>query len=280
MQRGTFEYWANEVMFLKQTKAKKTYLVAKNQLRHLLPYFGHRLVSEITYPDVLKYIAIEQLKKRTLNDDIKIFNQVMRLAFLSGERVHAMRVRKPDPKSGRGKVFTRSELARLMWYSRGNRDLCLQIRMAYRMGMRKTEVCAFEWDFINLKTGQMYLPPMAIKTKDTVDRCFYCSKAILRILRKRHEKSKSKYLFPSPRRPNRPILDNKKTWQKVKKRTGIKGRFHDLRHNTITNMQLSGTPDLMIKKMLGVSFKVMERYTHVPKYIAMLAVDPPKNDAA
>lgn len=279
MRRRTFTYWAEEVLFLKKTKAKKTYIGAVNQLKHLLPFFGDLLVADITFPLVQKYIAMQQQRHRTVNDDIKIFNQVMRYALLSGENVRAMKIPKPDPKKGRGKTFTRSEIARLLWNSRHNRDLALQIRMAYLMGMRKSEICHFRWEFLNFDNGEIYLPPWFLKTKGTVDRAFFCNSSILRTLRRRRMKNKTKYLFPSPTKDSH-IIDNKVAWQKAKRRAKVTGRFHDLRHTAITNMQVAGVPVLMIQKMLGVSSEVIRRYTHIPKYIAKLAVNIPRNKVA
>lgn len=64
------------------------------------------------------------------------------------------------------------------------------------------------------------------------------------------------YLFPfcrvvKPIDPARPVTTIKSAWQSVKTASGVKCRFHDLRHTAATEMAENDTPEATMKALLG-----------------------------
>jgi integrase len=50
----------------------------------------------------------------------------------------------------------------------------------------------------------------------------------------------------------------------VKKKAGVKGRFHDMRHTTITELAESGAGDEVIQDIAGhVSRQMLKHYSHI-----------------
>ena len=97
------------------------------------------------------------------------------------------------------------------------------------------------------------------------------------------------YLFPwgtpSPVDPTRCIGDIKKAWGNLKKRTGVRCRFHDLRHTAATKMAEAGVPESTMLAILGhMSRSMLERYSHVRMTAKRTAIEVlnlvPKSDFA
>jgi integrase len=268
-----FKEYADEYLTLKSAKARNSYLQAKFILEiHLLPVFGSKKVSQITELEIAKYLA-QKSKNRKVYDHIKHLKGVLKLARKSGEAIPEFEIKCPDQKFSRGKVYKRSELARLLWNCRGfNRALALQIRMAYTMGMRRSEICHLKWEMLDLERGWVYLPAWFLKTKRTADRAFPINQGVLRILRKiRSRLPDNQFVFQMS--SGKCLLRNTSSWQRLRLRAGIEGRFHDLRHTCATNMLRAGVAEIVVCKLLGMTKEVLERYAHVQEDVAKFAVN-------
>jgi integrase len=110
-------------------------------------------------------------------------------------------------------------------------------------GMRRGEICALQWDDLNLRTGELHIQRQVIhvagalhvsspKTKSS-DRGVILSPAMLAVLRELKERTDSRWMFPSPVKEDAP-LDPQSVYRKMKKvlvRAQCKDiRFHDLSH--------------------------------------------------
>jgi integrase len=74
---------------------------------------------------------------------------------------------------------------------------------------------------------------------------------------------------PLPNDPTRPITSFKTAWTRVRKRSGVTGRWHDNRHTLITELAESGAGDEVIMRIAGhVSRAMLARYSH-PRMEAM-----------
>ncbi len=76
------------------------------------------------------------------------------------------------------------------------------------------------------------------------------------------------YLFPhgqpAPKDPTRPLLSINKSWYTALRTSGVKCRFHDLRHTALTKMTEADVPEGTMKALAGhMSAKMLERYSHV-----------------
>ena len=78
-----------------------------------------------------------------------------------------------------------------------------------------------------------------------------------------------RYVFPTCERgqvdPLKPQVSWRTAWRKLTAEAGLKGfRFHDLRHQAITELAENGVPDATLMSMAGhLSRKMLEHYSHV-----------------
>lgn len=67
--------------------------------------------------------------------------------------------------------------------------------------------------------------------------------------------------------PATPIGSWKEAWESVKRKTGVKIRFHDLRHTCVTRMLEGGVPLSVVASILGWSpattARMAKRYGHI-----------------
>jgi integrase len=114
-------------------------------------------------------------------------------------------------------------------------------------GMRRGEICALQWDDLNLRTGELHIQRQVIhvagalhesapKTKSS-DRVVILPPAVMAVLRELKEQTDSRWMFPSTVKEDAP-LDPQSVYRKMKKvlaRAQCKDiRFHDLRHTSLT----------------------------------------------
>jgi integrase len=79
---------------------------------------------------------------------------------------------------------------------------------------------------------------------------------------------------PLPADPTRPITSFKTAWIKVRKKAGVKGRWHDNRHTLVTELAESGAGDEVIMSIAGhVSRAMLSRYSHVRMEAKRRALD-------
>jgi integrase len=80
--------------------------------------------------------------------------------------------------------------------------------------------------------------------------------------------------MPLPKDPTRPITSFKTAWIKVRKKAGVKGRWHDNRHTLVTELAESGAGDEVIMSIAGhVSRAMLSRYSHVRMEAKRRALD-------
>jgi integrase len=79
---------------------------------------------------------------------------------------------------------------------------------------------------------------------------------------------------PLPNDPTRPITSFKTAWIKVRKKAGVKGRWHDNRHTLVTELAEGGAGDEVIMSIAGhVSRAMLSRYSHVRMEAKRRALD-------
>jgi hypothetical protein len=69
---------------------------------------------------------------------------------------------------------------------------------------------------------------------------------------------------PWPIDPTHPIVTLTTSWNNVRTKAGVSGRWHDNRHTLITDLAESGAVDETIRDIAGhVSKQMMKHYSHV-----------------
>jgi integrase len=85
------------------------------------------------------------------------------------------------------------------------------------------------------------------------------------------------YVFPGGAwrmDPTKPVVSIKDSWQTLRTKTGIKGRWHDLRHTFITDLLESGVPPHVVRALVGhVSERTQRRYAHSNRVVQQRAVE-------
>jgi hypothetical protein len=96
------------------------------------------------------------------------------------------------------------------------------------------------------------------------------------------------YVFPfgkpRPNDPTRPMVTLKTSWNNVRNKAKVHGRWHDNRHTLITDLAESGAGDETIRDIAGhVSRQMLKHYSHIrmeAKRRALEAIVPKKEGQA
>lgn len=221
----------------KKTKSPNTFKMYNNEWKnHLNKAFGHMLVEDVTETEWMKWVT----KVRETNPTRKFNNPratlrgflrwCVRNNFLSKSPV----LENVDPKRNAGKVFTDEEILRLL--SAANDQMNLQIRMGCEMMMRRAEVTELQWYQVDLEKKTIHLP--AAKTKIRKARTFGMSANVFKALSRRAllNPGPDDYVFESTEVQGKSFARSSGylAWDDVRKRAGVSGRFHDLRHTGLT----------------------------------------------
>jgi len=280
-----FSHYADLYLAYKKTCSQASYLQAYYLLnKHLNPHFGKKQIAKIKELHFEDYLHAKKQAGFKIADHKKHIKAILKLARKHGEPIPVFELEVYDATLGRGKIYSREEIIRLLWFSRNRSNnfhnswnLRLQIYMALTMGMRKAEILGFKWEYINFTTGWIYLPPYAQKVKSTTDRSFCCNRTVLRILKARFARSTGPYLFPKHDDKDMHLVSNNEPWRRLKRVAKVKGRFHDLRHTACSYMLSKGIAETFVKKMLAMCSETIKRYSHVPEKDSIAAMNDTYN---
>lgn len=256
-----FQDIAEKYLDQKKNRRHKTIESAHAHVElHLLPYFKDFPIAQCAL-HWENYIAHKRIQApdRKFYNDTKHMRSILRLAVGLGVLSILPTIRCPDAKGRIGKEYTEAELRALLAHA--NPDLSLQIRLAVMMGMRRAEILQLSWERIDLTRRVIVLFPQDVKTDD--GREVPIHPEIYAELVERRAASTSHFLFTSPTHDDRPVQDNKTAWQDCKRKAGVIGRFHDLRHTAVTRMlYLYDIPATKVAAIVGMSIAMMSRYAH------------------
>jgi integrase len=269
----SFEKAANEWMASRKgTVAPKTLSIGDQALKHLLPVFGQKLLCDITAKHVKAYQSArrsEGMEGRTVNIEVGVLRQVL-------DADGFWRALEPDvtflkENSDVGRALSRNEEARLLAECLKADSACYTaVVMALNTTMRKDELCKLQWlqvDWMNrtLIVGES-------KTEAGEGRVIPLNpdafKALLAWKAQFPDSKPDHYIFPFCEHnhidPTRPTKGWRTAWENSLKRSGVKCRFHDLRHTCISRLAEGQASDQTIMSIAGhVSRKMLERYSHI-----------------
>jgi site-specific recombinase XerD len=79
---------------------------------------------------------------------------------------------------------------------------------------------------------------------------------------------------PRPADPTRPMVTLNTSWNNVRRKANVKGRWHDNRHTLITDLAESGAADETIRAIAGhVSPQMLRHYSHIRMEAKRAAVE-------
>lgn len=263
-KRIDFRDLFDEVVKIKETKSWKTGQSAELHVRrHLKPWFETQCawLDEFNEATWERYILAQREKSKTrlLKHDREILVFTLTLARKKGLISKIFELRKPDARRTIGRYVEDSEVERLLQASPTG-DLVFQILIAAKMGMRLREILHLGWDRVDLARGFITLNPENVKTQ--MKRVVPIHADLADEFARRFGERKKLWLFPSPHDGSRPVDSNKSAWMTAMRESGVKCRFHDLRHKAITDMLAAGIPSPVVSKITGASEQVMQRIYH------------------
>ena len=234
--------------------------------RQLIPAFGCLPLDAIRRIDVERWFdAYSRTAPGGANKALEILGQIINAAFAAGH-VGTSPVR-GIAKNSRPKLtrFLSAEeierlhrvLDRLVKERLSRRQQADIIRLLLLTGCRKSEILKLQWSEVD---GDR----LNLADTKTGPRRVWLSKAAQAIL-VRQPRAASPYVFPSPRRPDKPLSHILHLWQRARKEAGLDDvRLHDLRHTVASQAVARGVPLPTVARMLGHADPVMTlRYAHV-----------------
>lgn len=165
----------------------------------------------------------------------------------------------------KGRFLTPEQLRRLLEAAKMslNSDLVDIIPVMGGTGLRRENVLAMEWAWMDWEAGTLTVPAASDKAKKgfTIHLC----KGVLAILaRRKSESISSRWVFPNPK-TELPYHSCREAWVMTCTRAGLEGlRMHDLRHTYASMMLESGADIIDVKNALAhTQLKTTEVYLHL-----------------
>ena len=185
--------------------------------------------------------------------------------------------RLPSAKPREMQVLTPEEIQRLLIQAR--EDGCYELLLLeLSTGLRRGEICALQWDDLNLKTGALQVerqvhrvrgelvvsPPKTKAGRRTV----LLPAPVLNVLKTYRTTFASRWMFPSPVKEDSPMDPTavRKRLSTILKRADCRRlRFHDLRHTFATALLEHGMDIKTLSTIIGhvSSSTTLNIYAHV-----------------
>jgi len=244
-----------------------------SRMRNLNDFFGDYFLLKITPGMIedfkasrlnkvapLKAGHLEKVAPSTVNRDLALLRHLLKRAvdwgFLNQSPFRGISFyREPQ---GRERVLSKTEFEELLTNS--SPSLRIIILIAYHAGLRKGEILDLRWSDIDLKNGFITVRSSKINETRTVP----LHSVLIEELKQYPPRLRSDFVIPNPQTGER--LDSfKSAWNKAIRESGIEGfRFHDLRHTFASNLAMSGSDPMTIKKFTGhKTLGVLMRYSHL-----------------
>lgn len=141
----------------------------------------------------------------------------------------------------------------------GDRNIVLAIVLGAMAGMRRNEITRARWEHIDWKTGKFWVAG----TKNDYSAAFVPLHDRLRVELEPYKKAKGAIIA---RRDGRPLASNSIAmyWTEAKRRYGLSGTLHQLRHSFATHLLDLGYPIAQVARVLRHgSVRSTERYADV-----------------
>ena len=268
-QPQTFAQWGKEYLNLPEVKALRSYRdrVAAVKQR-FIPYFGNKLLREITKSDITIY-RTERRKPdgtipciQTINYDHAILKHVFSRAQDHGhiDKNPAKEVQIPDPKNERDRILSDDEWKRL--YEASPPHLQSIFLTAYYTGMRFGEVIKLTWDRVDLRKGLIRLRNQDTKNGEARDvpMISIVNQHLGELWKDRVLHTNRVFLYE-----DRPIKGVKSSFTTALKKAEIEDfQFRDSRHCGVTNWRRAGVDLTTAMAIVGhKSEKMWKRYNTI-----------------
>ena len=261
--------------------------------KHILPTLGKVQLEELSPAMLQKFYAelksAGRLREKErfgpgLSDrSVRACHEVIRMALDRAAEERLLHSNPADacklpPKHRKEmKVLHKDEIQRFLIQAKEEGFYEMAV-LELSTGMRRGEICALQWDDLDLNTGaldvkrQVYraegeLKISQPKTKSAL-RTVILPPAVLEILKERKRQADSKWIFPSPLNPEMPCSPDaiRKKLKRILEHAECQNlRFHDLRHTFATAALEHGMDVKTLSAIIGHvnSATTLNVYSHV-----------------
>lgn len=171
----------------------------------------------------------------------------------------------PSARKGEMNLLSRESMQKLLIQAKEEKYYELFL-LEFATGLRLGELTALQWEDLNLTTGELRISKQAVvigselvitepKTKAAV-RTLLLPPKVLEVFREYRKRNVSRWLFPSPKKENSPLLPSvvRQRLHRLLDHAGCERvRFHDLRHTCASLLLANGVPMEQVKEWLGHS---------------------------
>ena len=240
--------------------------VDRNLARQLLPAFGALPLDSIRRTDVERWFdTYSKTAPGGANRALSLLRQILNAAVATGHiAANPTRGIRSNPRTKLTRFLSTEEIERLhhaldrLVGERPSRQPHADIiRLLLLTGCRKGEILKLKWSEVDGNA-------LKLAKSKTGPRRVWLSEAAQGILA-RQLRTRSAYVFPSPKDPRRPCSDELRLWDRARKEADIEDvRLHDLRHTVASQAVARGVTLPAVARMLGHAHARMTlRYVHV-----------------
>lgn len=253
---------------------KRSWKADKTKIEALKQYFEGKRFREIT-PMLIEKFKKTRLQTRTrdgrqrsvasVNRELACISKIFSLAIRDGEANAnpCRQVKKYDEHNERNRYLSPEEEQRLLSSLSGSRaHLRPIVQIAINTGMRRGEILAMRWSWVDFTRGHIRIPGEVSKTKKP--RSVPMNSTVRSVLDHQHSISgRKEVVFTSPKTGGL-LTDIKHGFVAACEDAGIMDfHFHDLRHTAATRLADNGADPFVIAEILGHSdLRMTKRYTH------------------
>jgi integrase len=270
------------------TNSKRSF---SNSANHLRRAFGHLRIDQVAEDEWEQYYSSEL----ATNPDQKLFNrrkiliEIMRKAQRDGFIKRLPEFKNPDPETDAGQYLKDELVERILVRASDSTELLGYIM--WKQGARPGEVLQYRWDMIRWDEGNhgsIHIPAVITKTRRS--RTIPLQSEVAEMLRDRQSRATSPWIFPSPKDPQKPMVEFKTGWRAAcrreacdrlckaakapEDRPGKPGpkrciglcrqvefpTIYDLRRTFISNQARKGNPIVYVAKYVDSSVTMIERF--------------------
>jgi integrase len=276
----TFNRLAQE--YLEYSKVNKSQSSYERDLliinKSALPYFGERLLKEIT-PQMVEGYIIERTAKvkestvnRELNTIFNLFRKAVDWGYVRESPCKGVKKLK-EKRSAVPKFLSSDEITRLL--SVCPPRIYALVYLAIYTGCRQSELFNLEWSDIDFERGQIIIQNKEDwHTKSYRHRVIPINDKIVDVLLEQTKTSAGRYVFSQKNGEKLNKVKIRRTFEKAMKDAGIDSTdFKILRHTYASHLVMKGVDIRTVQKLLGHhSIKMTEKYSHLaPDHLQSVA---------
>ena len=280
----TFDDCFDLLMKIQASKAPNTIAQTAANVKHLRPWFKKNCPNLEEFESSFEenwsaYKAFQKdeakrlgKKPRMLRHDQRTLVMALKRAYIKTWVKKAFSKKDFELKESSksiGKHIAEENTAKLSAYLFAHSiKTYLQFQMALTMGLRISEILQLRKEEVDLEKQEINLDPSRLKTRQARKVEIPITDIVFPLLKERFDSAEGEYIFPSDARgkinPDKPQSDNTYHWKRAREVTGVKCRFHDLRHTCLSNALANGMQPLTASKYFGCTQEVLDKvYDHI-----------------